>query len=68
MAAEVADRGVAHPKLLIAEKAIGELAVAVAPEAGALLPRGDGFMSLDADGGALRLYAGQLVQAGHCAP
>ena len=44
---EVVDRGVVHPKLLIPQELIGRLAAAVAPDAGALLPRAEGFLSLD---------------------
>ena len=65
---EVVDRGVVHPKLLIPQELIGRLAAAVAPDAGPLLPRAEGFLSLALDGGALRLYAGQLVRAGGCNP
>jgi hypothetical protein len=65
---DVIKRGVVHPNLLIPDVEMGRLAAAVSPETGALLTRGNGFMSIATDSGELRLYAGQLVEPGHCTP
>lgn len=64
----VVELGVAHPKLLIPAMRTARLVSAVAPEAGPLLPRGEGFTAMASQGGAVKLYAGQLVKAGSCEP
>ena len=68
MGGDVIDRGLLHPKLLIPAGAVARLVATVAPEAGTLLPRAEGFASLDADGHEVRLYGRQLIRAGGCAP
>src|SRR5262249_9674098 len=65
---EVVKRALVHPKLLIPADALARMAAAVAPGAGTLLQRGEGFASIAGDGGAIRLYAAQLVKAGQCQP
>ena len=65
---EVIELGLVHPKLLLPADATGQLLAAVAPEAGTMLPRGDRFTAITSEGGAVRLYAAQLIKAGRCRP
>jgi hypothetical protein len=65
---EVIELGLVHPKLLRPAEATGQLLAAVAPEAGTMLPRGDRFAAITSEGGAVKLYAAQLVKAGRCRP